>query len=90
MQTAIVVSAVVALVAFVAPTVVARAASSVSGGAGTAANLAVAENAVAQAGVRIAAGEAQIGAIEATIAEAEIVSSAELEAEMYVLKLMHF
>ena len=90
MQTAIVVSAVVALAAFVAPTVVARAASSASGTAGTAANLVAAENAVTQAGVRIAAGEAQIAGIEASIAELEIVTSADLEAEMFVLKMMTF
>lgn len=90
MQTAIVVSAVVALAAFVAPSVVARAASSASGTAGTAANLVAAENAVTQAGIRIAAGEAQIAAIEPAIAELEIVAAADLEAEMFVLKLMTF
>lgn len=90
MQTAIVVGAVLALAAFVAPTVVARAASTSSGGASTAANLAAAEKAVAQAGVRIAAGESQIAAKGAAITELEIVTAAELEAEMFVLRLMRF
>jgi hypothetical protein len=90
MQTAIVVSAVLALAAFVAPTVVAHAARGASATSGTAANLAAAQQAVGQAGVRIAAGEAQMAAIEASIVEMEIVTAAELEAEMIVLRMLTF
>jgi uncharacterized protein DUF4157 len=90
MKTAIAVGAVLAVAAFVAPTVVAEAVEASSATAGTAANLAAAQEAVAQASLRIAAGEAEIAAIEASITEYEIVTAAELEAEQVVLEMLHF
>ncbi|TNJ35433.1 DUF4157 domain-containing protein [Arenimonas terrae] len=91
MQTAIGVTAILAVVAFVAPTAIARFRPPPPGSAASiAANLAKAESAVARLGTTVARGGTRIASKEAAIVEQEIITAAEMEAEMIVLRTLSF
>jgi len=87
METTIKVGAVLALVAFVAPTVVGEAAGGLTT---TATEMTAAEQMLIRVAATVAEADEAMLAAEAAVTELEIVTAAELEAEMVVLEMLTF